>query len=258
MTTARRIVAAHALWMVLSRPFLPGLLLWPEEFWSGARAGTALRFVWMLPMPVEWALYGLLAVLLALVVAGVAPRIASVGAAILLYHFAPLEDAFIGAPGPYMRGLTGDVLALAMAGFAPPAAGWTLPMIRFTVAAPYFLSTVAKLQLVGLSWFAGPSVRDTAATLNLIRDVRYAESVMTSPALATFIGALWFAVTVGMIFAPFSRRAAAVVVPAAAIAHLAAIPLFGVIWLGTPLLLVFLPFAQKNDTENASAQSASA
>jgi hypothetical protein len=258
MTFIRRLLALHALWVVISLPSLPALFTWPAEFWSGARSNVALRYLWVFPASVEWILYVTLVVALILAIIGIAPRAASVSAALLLYHFTPLEDVWIGSPGPYMRGLTADVLGMCLAGCAPAKATWPILLVRLSVAFPYFFSTIAKLYTTGPEWFAGSNVRDMALIFQAVGSTSFADLVIRSPLLAWTIGVGWFAVSVGMLAASFSRRVAALVVPAAAVAHLAAIPLFGVIWIAAPLLLVFLPLPQPSETENSSAQRQSA
>src|SRR5687768_1017080 len=106
MKATRMIVAAHAVWIVMSRPYLPRLFEWPDEFWAGSLANAPIRYVWLFTPGIERILYGLLFVTLLLALAGVGTRWSCLVSAVLLYHFAPLENAFIAAPGPYDRGLT--------------------------------------------------------------------------------------------------------------------------------------------------------
>ena len=247
IVVARIIVVAHALWIVLSRPSL-WVVPPPREL--------ALRFGWLLDVATERALF--IALILAIALA-LFSRVASFTAAILLYHFAPLEEALARSGDPFMYGLTADVLALAVLAFVPrvrkaePSGDfrWPIVLIRATVVAPYLFSIVAK----GIGWFTGPNLADVARTFDLIGAAPAAHLVIDHPAFAWMIAIGWLLVSIGMPLAVVSRRVARVVVPIAALAHLAAIPLFGVIWLATPLLLLFIDYSA---TPNSSAQRASA
>jgi hypothetical protein len=269
MKLARIVVAAHALWLVLSRLCLPMLFEWPREFWAGAPAGAPLRYLWVFAPGFERALYA--ALIIALVVVLIdrwrtgnpacpdrRDRLSSIAASILLYHFAPLEDVFIAAPGPYADGLTVDVLALAILGFAPRGRQWPLTLIRVAVAAQYVFSTIVKVEIAGIGWFSGRNIRDLAILFDRLSIAPYPRIVIERPWLASLIGAAWLAISIGMAAAPFSRRAAMIVVPLAAIAHVLAVPLFGIVFLSAPLLLVFAGWPQRSETPNSSLQRASA
>jgi hypothetical protein len=243
----RIIIVAHALWIVLSRPGL----------WSvSPPRELASRFGWLFTPDVERVLFIALVVLLAMALFS---RVASFGAALLLYHFAPLEEALARSGDPFMHGLTADVLALAVLAFVPRVRGaapspdfrWPVVLVRFAVAAPYLFSVFAK----GIAWFTGPNIADVARTFSLIGVAPYAKLIIDHAAVAWLIAIGWLIVSIGMPLAVISRRVAAVIVPLAAIAHVAAIPLFGVIWLATPLLLVFVDYSA---TPNSSAQRESA
>jgi hypothetical protein len=237
---ARIIVVAHALWILLSRPSL-----WrvnpPREL--------ALRFGWLFDVGTERVLFIALIVAVALALFS---RVASFAAAILLYHFAPLEEALARSGDPFMYGLTADVLALAVLAFVPrvrraePSGDfrWPIILIRAAVAAPYLFSVVAK----GIGWFTGPNLANVARTFQLIGVAPAAQLVIDHPAFAWLIAIGWLFVSLGMPIAVVSRRVAHIVVPIAALAHFAAIPLFGVIWLATPLLLLFISFERRTSS----------
>lgn len=244
LIATRVIVVVHALWIVLSRPALWSIAP-PREL--------AMRFGWLFDASIERVLFIALVVLLPLALFS---RAASFGAALLLYHFAPLEEALAHSGDPFMHGLTADVLALAVLAFVPrvrDAANvrWAITLVRFGVAAPYVFSVVAK----GLRWFSGPNIADVARTFALIGVAPYANVVIDHAAVAWLIAIGWLVISIGMLAAVFSRRVAMFIVPVAALAHVAAIPLFGVIWLAAPLLLVFVDYSA---TSNSSAQRASA
>jgi hypothetical protein len=247
IVAARIIVVAHALWIVLSRPSL-WVVNPPREL--------ALRFGWLFDVATERSLFIALIVFLAMALFS---RAASLAAAVLLYHFAPLEGALARSGDPFMYGLTADVLALAILAFVPrirnaePSGDfrWPIVLIRATIAAPYLFSVVAK----GIAWFSGPNIANVARTFDLIGVAPAAHLVIDHPVLAWLIAIGWLLVSIGMPIAAVSQRVARFVVPSAALAHLAAIPLFGVIWLATPLLLLFIDYSA---TPNSSAHRASA
>jgi hypothetical protein len=231
----RAIIAIHALWIVGSRPCLPSLLRWPAEFWLYAPAGAAARFGWWLGSA-EWVLW---VAMIAAIAISPFHRIASFAASLLLYHFAPLEDVIIGSPGPYVRGLTVDVLAFAILAFGADGLRWSITLVRFIVASQYTFATVAKLRVAGLHWFSGENMQDMARTFRFTGIAPHPEVVIGHPAVAAVIGWGWLALSTAVIAAPFSRRIARVVVPLLAVAHVVAAAIFGIVWLAAPLLLVF-------------------
>src|SRR5207237_691407 len=186
--------------IVLSRPGL----------WSvSPPRELAARFGWFFDPDVERLLFIALIVLLAMALFS---RVACFGAALLLYHFAPLEEALARSGDPFMHGLTADF-------------PWPVVLVRFAAAAPYLFSAVAK----GIGWFTGPNIADVARTFSLIGVAPYAKLVIDHAAVAWLIAIGWLIVSIGMPLAVISRRVAAVIVPLVAIAHVAAIPLFGVL-----------------------------
>jgi hypothetical protein len=261
IVATRVIVALHALWIVLSRPCLPSLFAWPHEFWAGVPAATLTRYAWS-GGSIERPLFILLILLLP---AAVFSRACSLTCSVLLYHFAPLEDAMIGSPGPGVRGLTVDVLALAILAFAPAirrreTSGdyrWPVILVRFAVASQCTFATVAKLRVTGIDWFSGGNIEGLAHTFKLLGIAPHPDPVIGHPMLAWLIGAGWLIISIGMMAAVLSRWTAGVVVPLTAAAHVAAAFLFGIVWLAAPLLLVFADFDQRV-TPNSSAHRASA
>ena len=240
MKLARIVVAAHALWLVASRPCLPVVLDWPTELWAGTPAGISLRYLWLFTPLFEHLLYAALALALILAIFGIATRASCISAALLLYHFAPLEDVFTVAYGPYVRGLTADVLVLAILGFAPPQRRWPLTLLRCVVASQYVFSTVSKLHVAGMEWFRGENIRDLAIMLDGLHAAPRAHTIIDHPWLASAVALAWLLISLGMAATPFFRHAAMIVVPLAALAQIAAVPLLGIVFLGAPLLLVFV------------------
>ena len=84
LAAARVLLAAAALWVILSRHDLPGILAYPPELWAGVSPERRLRFLMVLGLPAERALYALLHVALLCAVFGVAPRVASFASGLLL------------------------------------------------------------------------------------------------------------------------------------------------------------------------------
>ena len=115
LAAARILLAATALWVVLSRHDLPSILAFPPEMWAGVSPERRLRFLMVFGLGVERALYALLArdPRLARCV-GLRPRAACFLSGVLLYHFAPFET-IIRTPNPYLRGLTIPTLGLLVA-----------------------------------------------------------------------------------------------------------------------------------------------
>ncbi len=251
LIAARAIVSANALWILLSRPDLPDILAWPRAFWISVDRGLALRFlIFGLPAFVEEGLYVLLGLSLAAALFGVLPRLACFTAAVLLYHFAPLEDIFASRGGPFFRGLTVPVLALFLLAFADaprrnasssPEWRWPLAAIQVCFAFTYLLSGISKLITVGPAWATARNFEGLVLGLMLPE--------VTPPWAHVFVGntlLCWLGAVFGILidFAPplalFSRKAARWIVPAVFLGHLAIIPIFGVVFLALPQLLLFV------------------
>src|SRR4029077_8924784 len=102
LIAARIIVALTTLWLVTSRPLLPEIVRWPAPLWKHADLFIRTRYL-IVPFPfaVEMALYILLALSLICVALGIAVGISACTAALLTYHFAPMEDIFAASGGPF-------------------------------------------------------------------------------------------------------------------------------------------------------------
>src|SRR5439155_7237421 len=111
LTVARGVLAATALWVVLSRFDLPSVLAFPTEMWAGVPLAQRIRFAYLLPLTLERSLYALLHLLLVGAMFGIAQRATCILSGLLLIHFAPLES-ILWAPNPYLRGLTIPALGL--------------------------------------------------------------------------------------------------------------------------------------------------
>ena len=169
LAVARILAAAVALWVVLSRD-LAGVSGLAAEFWAGVATSTRWRFL-LFPghESLERALTAIAVLLLVGALVGIRPRTCAFGAALLLYHLAPLES-IVWTASPYGRGLTLPTLTLLLCGIAPsgdalvrgaPSVrpswiyGWPLRLIQFWLVSVYFFSGVAKLRASGLAWVAG-------------------------------------------------------------------------------------------------------
>jgi hypothetical protein len=250
LRAAHIILAASALWLVLSRPNLPGVILWPRPFWLHANPWLRTRFlIFPVGYAVEMALYAALAIALVLVIAGRFVRPAALAAGLLLYHFAPFEDIFTSVGGPFFRGFTLPVLGLLIAGFAQLPKGeepsselrWPLALIQLLASFAYLLSGISKLRLVGLVWATARNFEGLVLGL-VFPDVvpPWAHWFIGHPLLC-WLGALGgVALDFGFIAAVFSRRAARVIVPLTLVAHIVIARVMNVIFLGTPLVLLFV------------------
>jgi hypothetical protein len=250
LIAARIILALSALWLVLSRPKLPEIVTWPEAFWLHADVFTRLRFLIVFPYAVEVGLYVALIAALLCVLAGRVVRPAAFASALLLYHFAPFEDIFTSAGGPFFRGFTLLVSGLLIIAFAQRARRtdapsseyrWPLVMIELLFAFTYLMSGISKVRLVGLHWATARNFEGLVLGL-MFPDVipPWAHWFVGHPILC-WAGALsGLAMDFLFVTAVFSRRAARLIVPMTLIAHLTIALAMGVVFLGAPALLLFV------------------
>ena len=248
---ARTVLAANALWIVLSRPDLPDLVSWPGAFWSVVPHSLRLRYFLLSGAPlVEWAAYAALCVSLVAALAGVLPRLSCFAAAALLYHFAPFEEILTTSNGPYLGGLTLPVLGLFVLSFIPaPSRGaapspehrWPLTLVRVLVAFSYLFAGIAKLRLTGGHWVSAENLEATAL-LFMTYEARppWADWLVGHPVRAVLTGATLLSIELAFILAVTSKTAARILVPAAAAAHVFVLQAFGVVPLSLPLLLLFV------------------
>jgi hypothetical protein len=247
----RTLVTLNALWIVLSRPDLPGLLAWPPEFWTAVSSFTDARFLFLgLPLSVEYGAYALLHLALVAALFGLAPRASCLVAAVLLYHFAPLESVFWSRLGPYFNGLTLPLLALFILGVAavPHRAAewsgefrWPLALVQVLFTFNYVAAWFSKLYTAGWGWVSADNIAgmvQSAMTWGVTTPL--AEVVARSRAACWTIAILTAVVEALFFLVPFSRWAAAVLVPLAAVGHVGIILVLGIVFLNLPLLLIFL------------------
>ena len=250
LAVTRALVAAQALWIVLSRPDLPNLAAWPREFWLPVHALTRIRFGLTASLPIEQGLFALLHVSLVAAGLGVRPRLSCFVSATLLYHFAPLEEIIVGMPHTFFGGLTLPVLALFILSFAAvPRSGqavspeyrWPVALIQLLFSLNYFLAALAKLHYArGPGWFTGPTIQAyllghwsmTAPPWALWAAER--PLVCWGIALGTMLLELLFPLAV------VSPRAAMLLVPGALLFHIGILMTMRIFFPSLLLLLLFV------------------
>jgi len=261
LAAARILLAATALWVVLSRHDLPSLLGYPPELWAGVSPERRWRFLMVFGLGFERALYALLHVALFCALAGVGPRVACFASGVLLYHFAPFET-IIRTANPYLRGLTIPCLGLLIVSFSrcgdalalwprppvspPPSADyrWPLRLVQVLFCQIYLFAGWSKLFVTGWSWASAENVRGHLLALNqaLVRPpsaswgYALARHPMACAAVAWAGLVLEFAFPL-VLFSAIARR---VLLPAAALFHLANSILFRIFFQNAPLLLLFV------------------
>jgi hypothetical protein len=247
LTAARVILCAQALWILASRPDLPDLARWPREFWVLTDPRIAWRFGLGLPAPVEWALFAVLFVALVLALCGVRPAVSCFAAALLLYHFAPLEEVVVGLPHTAFGGLTVPVLGLFILSFARPSGGapaaenrWPFALIQFLFALGYFLPFLAKLRFSGPAWFTAENMHYYALGNATVTAAPLAAALAARPLLcaAVAIGTLLLEGLSPLVVV--SARFALAFLPAAALFHAGIVLTLGYFFPSLPLLLLLL------------------
>jgi hypothetical protein len=261
LAAARVLLAATALWVVLSRQDLPSILAYPPELWAGVSPERRIRFLMVLGLGVERGLYALLHVSLLCALVGLWPRVACLASGLLLYHFAPFET-IIRTPNPYLRGLTIPCLGLLVVSFSrcgdalalwprrtetpPPSSEyrWPLRLVQVLFCQIYLFAGWSKLFTTGWSWASAENVRGHLLALN---------QALVAPAASSWgyavarhplaCGALaWAGLLLEFAFplVLFSATARSVLLPAAAVFHLANSVLFRIFFQNVPLLLLFV------------------
>jgi hypothetical protein len=261
LAAARILLAAAALWVVLSRHDLGSIVAYPPELWAGVSPQRRVRFLMLFGAGFERALYALLHLSLVCALLGVWPRVACFVSGLLLYHFAPFET-IIRTANPYLRGLTLPCLGLLVVSFSrcgdalalvprppasPPPSGdyrWPLRLVQVLFCQIYLFAGWSKLFTTGWSWASADNVRGHLLALNqaLVADpaASWGYAVARNPlacgALAWAGLALEFAFPLVLV----SRAARRVLLPAAAVFHAANSILFRIFFQNVPLLLLFV------------------
>jgi len=250
LRAARVIVAAQALWIVLSRPDLPDLARWPSVFFVLAgRALPARFFIFGLPVAVEWGLFMLLAAALLAALLGLRPRIACFVSALLLYHFAPFEEVIARLPHTAFGGLTLPVLALFVLSFAetpsrrdPPSAEyrWPFALLQLLFVLSYFFPLLAKLRFSGWGWFTADNIHYYALGNFAITGAPLAQWAAQRPLVCQAIawGTLLLEGAAPLVV--LSPAASMAFIPAALAFHIGIVLVIGYFFPSLPLLLLLL------------------
>ena len=251
LRACRVVLAAQALWILLSRPDIPRLASWPEAFFPAPQRLEFLRYgITRGHEQFEWILYGLAHFALVLVISGAAPRVSCAAAGLFLYHFAPFEEIIVGMPHTHFGGLTISTVGLLILAFAAqplardgapsPEYRWPVTLIRLLFSFTYLFALFGKLRYSGIRWFTGETLRGYLLGAQAI----------TQPVLALpLAGRMWlcWAMAVGTLLlealfplAAFSAGARRVLVPIAAVFHVGNVFALGINFSSAPLLLLFV------------------
>jgi hypothetical protein len=251
LIAARVLLAANALWIVLSRADLADLAGWPPELWAGVPLGLRLRYLILPVAPsLEQAAYVLLGTSLLAALVGVAPRVSCFVAATLLYHFAPFEEILTTRTGPYQGGLTLPTLGLFVLSFVPapgwrsapsPDCRWPVVLVRVLLAFSYLFAGVAKLTLTGLHWVSAENIEATALLfMTYEAPPPWAHWLVDHPWNARLAGIGVWAFEMLFVSAVFWRTAARIAVPLGLAYHMFVFEVFGSFPFNAPLLLLMV------------------
>jgi hypothetical protein len=248
---ARSLVAANALWIVLSRADLPEVVAWPPEFWTSVTWAYRVRYLMSGHLGLERVLFAVLVLALLAALFGRWHRGSCLLSALLLYRLAPLDNVISSRIGPYFNGLTLPVVALAILAFAPaprlsappsPEYRWPLALVQMHLCFNYVFPGLSKLLVSGLAWMTADNMRGTILVFNAFEPpprllaIAFVRHPLACQALAiatVVVEVLFFLVL-------FSRRARRVLVPLAAATHVGIVLVLGVMFLNLPLLALFL------------------
>ena len=250
LTAARVILAAQALWILLSRPDLPDLARWPAGFWVLSGRALPARFgIVGLGVDVEHALFLVLHVALLAALLGLRPRLACLVSGLLLYHFAPFEELVARMPHTAFGGLTVPTLGLLVLSFAeaPPWRGapsadyrWPFALVQLLVAFSYFFPALAKLRFSGPGWFTADNIRYYALGNFAVTAAPLAPWVAERPLVCRLIALGTLALEGLSPLVVFSRAFAMAFVPAALVFHIGIVLVIGYFFPSVPLLLLLL------------------
>lgn len=250
LLAARTVVCAQALWILLSRPDLPELLDWPEEFFAFGGRLLALRFgILVLPPTVERGLFLLLHALLVSALVGVRPRASCLAAGLLLYHFAPFEELIAGLPHTAFGGLTVPTLALLLLSFAEVPSRraapsgeyrWPLALIQLLFSFSYLFPTLAKLRFSGPGWFSAETIHYYALGNATVTGAPLALWVASQPLLCGAIALATLLIEASAPLVVVFPAYAAAFVPAALAFHIGILLVIGYFFPSLPLLLLLI------------------
>jgi hypothetical protein len=266
LAAARVIVAAHAIWVLVSWD-IASLSALPAGFWSNVRPTTQWRFFIFPGHPgAERLIEGLALLALLAVLLGVWTRWSALIAAALLYHLAPLQ-AFLVHNDPHNRGFTIAVLSLVVlsasrcadtwrmrvGGRPAPASEvplpaweytWPLRLIQLFVAQVYLFGFWGKLSESGLAWFTPEQLgRHAVVFAHRLpgRSLTHLGTVVADSALLSTLGVVAvFVFELGFIAALWSRTLRRIMVPAAVGFHIGIFLTMQIFYVGVFHLLVFV------------------
>jgi len=262
LAVARVLVAAQALWILLSRDY-PAISGLPSVFWSRVDPSTMWRYL-VFPGHPELERVLLVVALVTLVGAlvGIYARVCCAIAGILLYHLAPLEG-IIWISTPYVRGLTIPVLALILLSLSrcddrlslitpgrnrEPSAGlaysWQLRLIQLLICEIYLFSGWSKIVRTGLDWVSADNIRRWI--LYLVQDPEVARFqalglwIASHPTICLGIAIGALVLEFGFVSVMFSSTARRWFVPAALAFHIGIAYAMNLTFVTALLLLIFV------------------
>jgi hypothetical protein len=266
LTATRAILCLQALWILLSRPDLPDLARWPAEFWVLSGRALPARFgILGLPAPGERILFLVLHAALLAALAGLRPRLSCLASGLLLYHFAPFEEAIARMPHTAFGGLTVPTLGLLVLSFADspdrgaaPSAEyrWPFALVQLLFACGYFFPLLAKLRYSGPGWFTADNIRYYALGNLGVTGAPLAAWVAERPVVcgAIALGTLLLEGLSPLVV--LSPAAAMAFVPAALAFHLGIVLVIGYFFPSLPLLTLLLDWdriGRRRDAARAAA-----
>jgi len=263
MKAARIIVAADALWIVLSRPDLPSIARWPAVFWKTIPRTLLVRFGYFgLHPALEWILFALLILVLVAVMFGFALRFTAFAAGVLLYHFAPLASLLAAGDFIGMGGLTVPTFFMFALWAAEPGDRWPLKLAQLLLALSFLMSGITKVLYTSWRWYTGPNIRQLALTYWSLGSQPAALWLGTHETAAWIVALGSLALDALFVFAVVSKRMRWIVLPLAVAALIVRSVVFGLHWLAAPLVLLFIvdwwPCAESPASSTASSVAATA
>lgn len=257
LAVTRILVAAVALWIVLSRYDLPSILLFPEVFWNDVLPERRIRFFLLFGVGTERLLWGMLHGALVATLAGIATRWSALVSGLLLYHFGALE-AVLWTGNPYLRGYTIPSLALLI--IAASASGgsfarqhevdepswenrWPVGLIQVLFVQIYFFSAWAKMATTGVAWFESSNIRHYILGLDQFLGLAHAPLnlfIADHPALCSAMAGFGVALDAGFPLVFVSDRLRRLILAAAVFFHIANGIVFHIWFQNAWLLLIFV------------------
>jgi Vitamin K-dependent gamma-carboxylase len=257
LAVTRILVAAVALWIVLSRNDLPSILLFPRTFWNDVLPERRVRFFLLFDIGTERLLWTMLHVTLITTLAGIATRWSALISGLLLYHFGALE-AVLWTGNPYLRGYTIPSLALLI--IAASASGgsfarrreadepswenrWPVALIQVLFAQIYFFSAWAKVATSGLAWFEPSNLRRYILGLDQFLGIAHAPLnlfIASHPVLCSAMAGCGMALDASFPLVLVSDRMRRIILAAAVFFHIAIGIVFHIWFQNAWLLLIFV------------------